>query len=82
MIQFIQTWFINPQMVLHGIEHQANQIKTRWTLSWQAPLPWKPQLAITGRSELQLNAAGLISTHIDSWDCSRWDVVKQLFWSP
>jgi hypothetical protein len=79
MIQFIQTWFINTQMELHEIEQQADQIRTRWTLSWQAPLPWKPKLSISGRSELQLNAAGLICAHIDYWDCSRWAVVKQLF---
>ena len=78
MIQFIQTWFLQVQMDLHGIERQGDQIHTRWTLRWQAPLPWKPQMTISGRSELYLNPAGLIRAHIDIWDCSRWDVIKQL----
>jgi len=79
MIGFIQKWFINTHMEVHGIEQQDHDIHTRWTLSWQAPFPWKPQMAITGRSELKLNEAGLVCSHIDYWDCSRLSVLKQLF---
>uniref|UniRef100_B8HMI6 SnoaL-like domain-containing protein n=1 Tax=Cyanothece sp. (strain PCC 7425 / ATCC 29141) TaxID=395961 RepID=B8HMI6_CYAP4 len=79
MIQFIQTWFINTRMELHEIQQQEQQITTRWTLSWIAPLPWHPQLSISGRSELTLNQAGLIVSHLDYWDCSRWEVLQQLF---
>lgn len=79
MIQFIQTWFINTRMELHEIQQQDQQITTRWTLSWIAPLPWHPQLSISGRSELTLNQAGLIVSHLDYWDCSRWEVLQQLF---
>jgi len=79
MIGFIQKWFINTHMEVHGIEQQDNEILTRWTLYWQAPFPWKPQMAITGRSELKLDDAGLVCSHIDYWDCSRFSVFKQLF---
>ena len=79
MIGFIQKWFINTRMDVHGIEQQGHEINTRWTLHWQAPLPWKPKMAITGRSELKLNEAGLVCSHIDYWDCSRLSVFKQLF---
>ncbi len=79
MIQFMKTWFIGTQMEVHEIQQQGNEITTRWTLRWQAPFPWKPQMAISGRSELQTNAAGLICSHIDYWDCSRLDVLKQVF---
>ncbi len=79
MIGFIQTWFLDTRMDLHAIEPQGDRIMTRWTLSWTAPLPWRPRMRIPGRSELQLNSAGLIISHIDFWDCSRLDVVKQLF---
>ncbi|MEO0378098.1 MAG: DUF2358 domain-containing protein [Cyanobacteria bacterium P01_A01_bin.17] len=77
MIQFIQTWFIDTQMEVHDIQQQGDEITTRWTLRWQAPFPWKPRMEIPGRSELQLNEAGLICSHIDYWDCSRLDVLKQ-----
>ena len=79
MIGFIQTWFINPQLDLHDISQSGDIIKTRWTLSWTTPLPWKPRISIPGWSELRLNADGLISSHIDYWDISRFDVLKQLF---
>ncbi|MEQ9549053.1 DUF2358 domain-containing protein [Coleofasciculus sp. G2-EDA-02] len=79
MIGFIQTWFINPQLDLHDISQSGDTIKTRWTLSWTTPLPWKPRISIPGWSELRLNADGLISSHIDYWDIPRFDVLKQLF---
>ncbi|MCG5061363.1 MAG: DUF2358 domain-containing protein [Limnoraphis sp. WC205] len=79
MIGFIRQWFMDVQLDLHEISQTDNLIKTRWTLSWTTPLPWKPRLSIPGWSELKLNSEGLISSHIDYWDCSRLDVVKQLF---
>lgn len=79
MIGFIERWFINVRMDLQDIKQQGDLITTRWTLSWQAPVPWKPQMTISGRSELFLNPAGLICRHIDYWDCSRLAVLKQLF---
>jgi len=79
MISFIKTWFIAVKMDLHDIHQEGNTIKTEWTLSWNTPLPWKPRIAIPGWSELRLNSQGLIASHIDYWNCSRWDVVKQHF---
>lgn len=89
MIGFIERWFIAPHLDLHSIErteHSSdmgaqNMITTRWTLSWTAPFPWKPHMVIKGWSELQLNDQNLIISHIDYWECSRLDVVKQLFFS-
>jgi hypothetical protein len=81
MIQFIETWFVNVQMDLISIAQTENEIKTRWVLSWNAPLPWKPRMSIPGWSELQVNSDGLISAHVDYWECSRLDVLKQVFHS-
>lgn len=79
MIQFINTLFLHPNLDLHQIQRQENQIRTDWTLSWTTPLPWKPRIAISGWSELQLNAQALIISHVDYWHCSRLDVLKQHF---
>jgi hypothetical protein len=79
MIGFIHTWFKEIQLELHEISQQENTIKTRWTLNWTTPLPWQPRISIPGWSELKLNSAGLISSHIDYWDISRLDVLKQHF---
>ncbi|HIK27997.1 MAG: DUF2358 domain-containing protein [Oscillatoriaceae bacterium SKW80] len=77
MIEFISTWFLDIQLDLYEIEKKGDTIETRWTLSWTSPLPWKPRIAIPGRSELKLNTQGLIVSHIDYWNISRLDVLKQ-----
>ena len=79
MIGFIATWFLNPQLDLHQIQRQGNQIRTDWTLSWNTPLPWKPRIHIPGWTDLTLNENDLIISHIDYWHCSKLDVVKQHF---
>jgi hypothetical protein len=79
MIGFMSTWFMNVKLDLHDMQRQEDTIKTEWTLSWNTPLPWKPRIAISGWSELKLNPQELIVSHIDYWNCSRFDVVKQHF---
>lgn len=79
MIKFIDTWFRDVKMEVHDLQELNKTIRTKWTLKWIAPLPWQPQMAISGWSELKLNDQGLIAKHIDYWECSRFDVVKQLF---
>jgi Uncharacterized conserved protein (DUF2358) len=79
MIKFIKTFFLNCKMDLHNIQLDGDAIKTEWTLSWNTPLPWKPRIAINGWSELGLNAQGLICQHIDYWNTSGFDVIKQHF---
>lgn len=79
MIGFIEQWFINTQMDLHDIQREGDVIKMHWTLNFTAPVPWKPRIAIPGWSELRIGENELIVSHIDYWNCSRLDVVKQLF---
>ena len=79
MIHFIARWFKAVQMELHSIQQTGDRIDTTWTLQWVAPMPWQPTMSISGRSELTLNEVGLIRSHVDYWDCSRLDVLKQLF---
>jgi hypothetical protein len=79
MIHFIARWFKAVQMELHSIQQTGDRIDTTWTLRWVAPMPWQPPMSISGRSELTLNETGFIRSHVDYWDCSRLDVLKQLF---
>ena len=80
MIGFISWFFGNVQMDLHQIEQSTPTLITmRWTLNLTAPLPWAPRLAIPGHTELGLNQAGLIDSHVDYWERSRLDVLKQVF---
>lgn len=77
MIGFIQTWFKQPVMDVHELGQSGDVITTRWTLHWTTPLPWKPRISIPGSTEIKLNTAGKIISHIDTWEISPWDVFRQ-----
>lgn len=80
MIGFIDQWFGDITLDLHGVEHpQVDTFITRWTLHFTVSTPWQPRISIPGWSELKVNGEGLICSHIDHWTCTRWDVLKQLF---
>ncbi|BBC25738.1 DUF2358 domain-containing protein [Pseudanabaena sp. ABRG5-3] len=90
MIGFITFWFKNLKLELHDISRTENLVKASWTMSWDAPLPWKPRISVTGWSDLTVDKfAGdlgngesdreLIISHIDYWECSKFDVIKQHF---
>ena len=90
MIGFITFWFKNLKLELHDISRTDNLVKARWTMSWDAPLPWKPRISVTGWSDLTVdkfaNNLGngeddreLIISHIDYWECTKFDVIKQHF---
>ena len=84
MIQFMGTWFQNIQMELHDIQRDREMIHTRWTLHFTAPVPWQPRISIPGVSHLTVatvDHAEKIVLHVDEWDISRWQVLRQLFQS-
>ncbi len=79
-IGFMKTFFKQIQFDLHAIDRIDRLITTRWTLQWNTPVPWYPRIEITGRSELLLAAdLELIISHIDYWNCTPLDVLKQHF---
>lgn len=78
-IGFIKTWFKEVQFDLYSLERIDKTIATRWRLSWNTPLPWYPRIAIPGRSELLVDDRESIVSHIDYWDCTPLDVLKQHF---
>lgn len=77
MIGFIDTWFQDIQFDLHDIERIGSLIRTTWTLRWTTPLPWKPRIQIRGWSDLRVDRNDVVISHIDYWNCSRLDVLKQ-----
>ncbi len=80
MIGFMSWFFGDVQMELHNINQpDPRSITMQWTLNLTAPVPWSPRLSISGRTELGLNSAGLIDFHVDYWERSRLDVLKQVF---
>ncbi len=81
MIGFLNSFFSDVEMEVHDVNKQDDLIKTEWTLNMTPPLPWKPRLSIPGWSELRINDDNLISSHIDYWHISPWNVLRQNFFS-
>ncbi|GAB4214344.1 MAG: hypothetical protein OHK0012_12220 [Synechococcales cyanobacterium] len=81
MIGWMTGWFRDLKLDLHHISAQGSRIETRWTMSWIAPLPWQPPMVVTGRSEFEVNEQGLIASQTDYWDCTRWQLFRQIFQS-
>lgn len=80
MIGFIDWFFGDVQMDLHSIEQSSpSLIEMHWTLNMNPPVPWSARLHIPGRTELQLSEQGLIESHVDYWNCSRLNVLRQVF---
>lgn len=77
LIQFMGTFFQDIKMDLHEIQQEGKTIFMKWTLNWTTPVPWKPRIAIPGHSELILNENQKIISHVDYWECSRFDVLRQ-----
>ena len=81
MIGFLSSFFQDINLELHDITQKEDKIQTEWTLSMTSPLPWKPRLSIPGWSELKLNQDNLVSSHIDYWHISRFNLLQQnFFW--
>lgn len=76
-INLIATWFEDIELEVRDLRQVEDTIESEWTLYMNSPLPWKPRLAIPGTSELKLNSDNLIISHIDYWDISPFDVLKQ-----
>jgi len=80
MIGFIGWFFGDVQMDLHEIQQvDPTLITMQWTLNLTPPVPWSARLAIPGHTELKVNEEGLICAHVDYWERSRLDVLKQVF---
>lgn len=79
MIAFLSSFFSTIDMEVHDVSQNEDLIKTEWTLNMTTPLPWKPRLSIPGWSELKVNNENLISSHVDYWHISPWNVLSQNF---
>ena len=80
MIGFIGWFFGDVQMDLHEIQQiDSTLIAMKWTLNMSPPVPWSARLSIPGHTELKVDEKGLICSHVDYWERSRLNVLKQVF---
>lgn len=63
---------------LHTVAATAvDQIRADWTVRGVLRLPWKTHLIFNGFSLYSLNAQGQIYEHVDTWDRSPAEILRQ-----
>jgi Uncharacterized conserved protein (DUF2358) len=54
-------------------------IRANWTVRGTLRVPWSAKLLFNGYSIYTMNPAGLIDRHIDTWDRSPQEILRQFF---
>jgi Uncharacterized conserved protein (DUF2358) len=65
---------------LHEVDRSSeNTILAKWTVRGTLRVPWKARLYFEGYSTYKLNSEGKIYEHIDTWDRSPAEILRQFF---
>ena len=71
-------FFTDLHFDLHRVHQtESDTIRADWTVRGILRLPWKAKLFFNGYSIYTLNQEGLINTHVDTWDRTPGDILKQ-----
>lgn len=71
-------FFTDLHFDLHEVRSPSPDcILADWTVRGTLRLPWKTQLLFNGTSTYKLTADGFIYEHVDTWDRSPGDILKQ-----
>ncbi|UBF25455.1 DUF2358 domain-containing protein [Kovacikia minuta CCNUW1] len=63
---------------LHEVQRTSpNTIRADWTVRGTLRVPWKAKLFFNGYSLYTLNSEALIFEHVDTWDRSPGEILKQ-----
>lgn len=75
-----QLFFSEIYFDLHEVEGSGeNTIVAKWTVRGTLRVPWKARLLFDGYSTYKLNSEGQIYEHIDTWDRSPGEILRQFF---
>lgn len=65
---------------LHEVDRsEEDTILAKWTVRGTLRVPWKAKLYFDGYSTYKLNSEGKIYEHIDTWDRSAGEILRQFF---
>ncbi|MGF1460659.1 MAG: DUF2358 domain-containing protein [Leptolyngbyaceae cyanobacterium] len=75
-----QLFFSDLHFDLHHVQvADALTIRADWTVRGTLRLPWQPRIFFNGYTLYALNEDGKIHEHLDTWDRSPGEILKQ-FW--
>ncbi|MBW4495621.1 MAG: DUF2358 domain-containing protein [Oscillatoria princeps RMCB-10] len=73
-----QLFFTELYFDLHDVNQTAEDtILANWTVRGVLRVPWKARVFFNGYSTYKFNPDGLIYEHIDTWDRSPGEILKQ-----
>lgn len=65
---------------VHDITHpELDRIFVTWTVRGTLRVPWQAKILFNGNSDYKLNENQQIYRHIDSWDRSPQEILRQFF---
>lgn len=75
-----QLFFTELYFDLHKVQQISQDvIRADWTVRGTLRVPWKAKIFFNGYSIYTLNPNGLIYEHVDTWDRSPGEILKQFF---
>lgn len=75
-----QLFFTDLNFDLHDVKAESEQtIRADWTVRGTLRVPWRARLLFQGYSLYTVNADGWIHQHIDTWDRTPGEILKQFF---
>ena len=70
-------------MINYEVKGEGTEVKTKLMVKLELNLPWKPVLAWPWGVTYTIDPETfLITQHLESWDVSGWEGVKQIFRKP
>ncbi|MEO0535418.1 MAG: DUF2358 domain-containing protein [Cyanobacteria bacterium P01_A01_bin.123] len=76
-------FFTDLHFDLHQVEPaDAETVLATWTVRGRLRLPWHTQLYFNGTSTYSLTETGLVWQHVDQWDRSPAEILKQFLPTP
>lgn len=75
-----QLFFTQLYFDLHDVRAIASDIiRADWTVRGTLRVPWNAKIFFNGYSIYKLNQAALICEHVDTWDRSPTEILRQFF---
>ncbi|KAL1211655.1 hypothetical protein V5N11_023656 [Cardamine amara subsp. amara] len=79
LVPFLEDASIELQSMEKSESSQRNYILATWKLRTYLKLPWKPLISINGSTVYDLDRDLKIVRHVESWDVSALEAIKQIF---
>ncbi|CAH2055078.1 unnamed protein product [Thlaspi arvense] len=79
LVPFLEDASIELQNMDKSESSQRNYILATWKLRTYLKLPWRPLISINGSTVYELDTDFKIVRHVESWDVSAVEAVKQIF---